>query len=131
MMEKMNLDKYFIEDHYPLDKKYRLFKPIELEDDGTIINGYGPYGDGIEDYDFWEDVVRVYTPKTRIFARLPVEAEDAKRAIKGNKPYIVVTENYIEKKDKPFGYGTSDYWCLYRFTNMREKEAQQLIQRLI
>lgn len=125
---------------YPFENRYRLFREIEIEDSGHHLTFYGPYHNhlakeviikGMNNLDSWDEVVRVWTPDTRIFAKLPIYEDDIPRIIEGNKPYIVISHQGIEKINKPFGYGTSDYWASYHFKNINKSEAAKLIGKLV
>ncbi len=117
---------------YPLNVKFRVLRPIRVDDGGLIIRGYGPYGQhGMNDCHSWGQVLEVWAPDTRIFARLPVHEDDAARAIPGKKPYIVVGERRQEKINVPFGYGESSFWYFYEFRNIGKKEATTFLERLI
>ncbi len=93
--------------------KYRIFRPIKIDDGLKIVRGYRPYycredkKCGFEDFDSWNEIVGLWSPEIRIFAQLPVSEED-----------------------KHFGYGTSDYWFPYRFRNVTEKESWKNICRV-
>jgi hypothetical protein len=121
---------------YPLNSKYRLYRKVKIQDAEKELEFYGPYASnngvkGMKDGNSWKQVVKLWTPDTRIFAKLPISEEDLKRAIPGERKYIIEIYHGIEKIDKPFGYGTSDYWHSFRFRNVNEVEAQRLIRSLI
>lgn len=121
---------------YSLNAQYRLFRKITMEDGGEDIEFYGPYLDyykkfhGQNDLNSWDKVIKNWDPSARLFAKLPIHEEDLARVVPGKNPYIVVTYYGIEKIDKPFGYGTSDYWHSYRFRNVSKEEAAKLIEKL-
>jgi hypothetical protein len=121
---------------YELNSRYRLYRQIEMEDGGEIRTFYGPYWDnsrkfeGMKDYNSWEQIVKLWAPDARIFAKLPIHEDDVKRVIPGKKPYIVEVCHSLEKIDKPFGYGQSDYWGTFKFKNVGKTEAARLIEKL-
>lgn len=116
---------------HELNARYRLFTPIEIDDGGHKVRGYGDYGGkGTKDCKSWEQVTKLWTPDTKIFARLPIHQEDLQRAIEGKKPHVIITKYSIEKYDKPFGYGETDYWFFYRFRNIGKKEAAKIVTNL-
>lgn len=138
--EKMNSDEVYMGDiglSYELESKYRMYRDIEVKDGGGLIRFCGPYRDnsskfeGKKDYNSWQQIVKDWVPGARIFAKLPVDKADYKRAIAGNSPYIVECRQDIEKIDKPFGYGHSDYWESYRFRNVDKSEAAKIIEKLL
>lgn len=133
---KMESDNY--ETGWCLNKRYRVFNRITLMDGGSEVKGYGEYTDhltknrGVIDSDSWEEVTKLWTPTTRIFARLPISKEDYSKILEGNKPYLSVDKYTIKKIEEPdLGYGQNDDWFFYRFHNLGKKEVREQITWLI
>ena len=74
---------------YPLEKPYRVHRKIIRKSGGKNISFYGPYQGGMEDVELWEDVVKLWTSDTRIFAKLPIREKDVDKIIDGKKKYIL------------------------------------------
>lgn len=112
---------------YPLESPYRLHRLVSLNIQGKITEVYGHYMNGtvngMKDYDSWEDIVNLWTPDAKIFAKLPVRDEDLGRAIKGEKRYLV--------DERTIYYEEENDIVTSRFRNVREEEAKKLIEELI
>ncbi|MEK6927654.1 MAG: hypothetical protein AABX11_04435 [Nanoarchaeota archaeon] len=135
-----------IQPWYPLDTRYRLFRPIFMDNVLGVegrIQIYGPYHassgvvtdspniEGMKDFNSWDALVKSFIQGARIFAKLPIHEDDLNRVIESRKQYLVVNQFEVEKDEKPWGYGTSDYFHTYEFRNVGKSEAFELIKELV